>query len=624
MTSNVWSEAFAQSAEPRVRLAGSEFADAHRYVGTGPEQGRWRTSRTPYLKEILDVCTDWETERVTMMCSVQVGKTETQLCLLQYYVQAEPAPILFVLPTVDVAKEVSKERIGPMIDATPELAEKLAEEAPRRKTKSTRRKASETLRMKMFPGGFLAMVGANAPSGLASRSIRVVLIDEYDRMENTKEGCPGELAEARTANFHNRKIVTASTPHREGTSKIYREFMAGDQRHLHIPCQHCGTLNVWEMSQIKWEKDEHNNVIPSTIRHECPHCGGVIRRGGKPSDKLLATGVWIPAAPENTPYGKSYHIWKIHSPWVELEEIVMAYVKATRSRDPNQLMTFDNLWRGWPYKEKRAEDRMPTRVYRRREDYGAEVPDGVGVLTCGVDVQGSYLAAEVVGWGVDKESWGIEYRLFAGDPKQPKVWEDLTQFLERPRFFADGREINIAATFIDSGGHSTQEVYRYTASTSVQNVKAIKGASRDGIPYVGMASTVGRERVELYTIGVDHGKDRLLKGWLLLDTPGAGYCHFPANDALGYDAGYFRGLFSEETEETFLRGVMKQRWVQREARNEPLDCRNYAMAAMEWLNPDLVEWVLYYSSDASRGEVQQRASASAQAATRQISKGVKL
>jgi phage terminase large subunit GpA-like protein len=67
-----------------------------------------------------------------------------------------------------------------------------------------------------------------------------------------------------------------------------------------------------------------------------------------------------------------------------------------------------------------------------------------------------------------------------------------------------------------------------------------------------------------------------------VQTPGARYCHFPLDR--GYDEVYFNGLLSERKE---YDQNGKEKWIKITLRNEPLDCRNYANAAMVVLNPDL-------------------------------------
>ncbi|MDQ9768751.1 phage terminase large subunit family protein, partial [Acinetobacter baumannii] len=90
---------------------------------TSPEPGRWVSSRTPYLTEILDACTDRRVEQVYIMAASQIGKSELLLNIMGYYIHQEPSPVLFIQPTDETAKAFSKERIDPTIKASPVLRE---------------------------------------------------------------------------------------------------------------------------------------------------------------------------------------------------------------------------------------------------------------------------------------------------------------------------------------------------------------------------------------------------------------------------------------------------------------------------------------------------------------------
>src|SRR5690606_32350508 len=72
-----------------------------------------------------------------------------------------------------------------------------------------------------------------------------------------------------------------------------------------------------------------------------------------------------------------------------------------------------------------------------------------------------------------------------------------------------------------------------------------------------------------------------------IEEEGPGYCHFPRNSEAGYDLEYFRGLLSERLEFKYENGRSSMKWVKIYERNEPLDLRNYATAALEILNPNL-------------------------------------
>lgn len=286
-----WLNEFLKFCRPVSRLTGSEWADAKRFIslGTTAEPGPWRTYRTPYLQEPLDAATDKTTEKVVLMCASQLGKSELLLNVLGYYADQEPSPQLMLQPTVEMAQAFSKERIAPMFRDSPGLAGKLIEG---KEGRGTEKKSSTTILMKHYPGGFLALVGANSPAGLASRPIRILLADEVDRYPESagKEGDPLKLAVQRTQNFGNRKLLMVSTPTVVGYSKIHNEFLAGDQREFVVRCPECCQYNELKWENVHWESDDKGNVIESSVGLFCPHCGAKIRGPRKINPDILQSG----------------------------------------------------------------------------------------------------------------------------------------------------------------------------------------------------------------------------------------------------------------------------------------------------------------------------------------------
>lgn len=582
--SSIWGDSFAKACRPRSKMTGSEWADKYRYIapGTTPEPGPWRTDRVPYLREPMDISTDRSTETIVMMCSSQVGKSEFLLNVMGYYVDQEPAPQLMLQPTLEAADSFSKERIDPTFKHSDGLKGKLEESGT--ESRGSSRKTSNTIRMKHYAGGYIAMVGSNSATGLSSRPIRILLADETDRYESTKEGDPLALAIQRTTNFHNKKICLVSTPSVSGRSKIEDWFNKSDQRYYHVPCQHCGSGQRLKWSQVKWDKDDDGSVILESSRYECEHCGEVMRGYGRPDQDILAAGWWEKTNPSSRIAG--FHLNSLYSPWVELYKLVEEWTTAQAKRDKEGLMEFINLKLGEPWVERSDDDFDYEHMHaKRREYYNGELPDGVLLLTAGVDVQDTYLAVEVVGWGKDKESWGVDYKIFMGDPGQSVVWNQLDEYLQNGWHFEDGTRLDVACTCIDSGGHFTTEVYEFCKPREVRRIFAIKGVGGQGKPFIGKPVRNNRVGAVRFDIGVDQGKTNIMAR-ARIEEEGPGYCHFPREAERGYDLDYFRGFLSEKLEFKYVNGRTSIKWVKIYERNEPLDVRNYATAAMEILNPD--------------------------------------
>lgn len=573
--------------KPRPKLTGSEWADRYRYVaaGTSPEPGIWRTQRVPYMREPLDMATAHSVEKVVIMAASQVAKSELLINVLGYYIDQEPSSIMMVQPTVEAAEAFSKERIDPTLQASPALKAKMTQPVDPEKGKS--RKSGSTIRMKNFTGGYLAMVGSNSPSGLASRPIRVLLCDEIDRFGSTQEGDPLKLAVQRTQNFSNRKIVFVSTPTTEERADgptIFAEFMKSDQREFMVECPQCHKRFEMSWGNVHWDKNEHGDVIEDSIRMECPHCHAKVRGNGKPDPYLLESGIWVAKEPESRVVG--YHLTSLCSPWVELRDLVSDFVEANRKKDKDGLQEFINLKLGEPWQEDADDLELWSKLSERREFYpGAGLPKEVKMLTCGVDVQQDRIEATVFGWGKDFESYGIRHCQFFGDPKLSETWTALDALLIENFPTEDGRELRVACTFIDSGdGSMTDTVYQYTKPRERGRVFAIKGASTVGKPLVSQPTQNNRYRAHLFVLGVDAGK-RLVRHRLTVQDIGPAFVHFPRGRDDGFTEEYFKQLTAEVFVRKFEKGKLTESWKKIRERNEALDCCVYATAAIELMRP---------------------------------------
>lgn len=593
----VLTESFLKGFKPRSKLTGSEWADIYRYVapGTSPEPGEWRTSRVPYLREPMDAATDRRTETVVMMFSSQTGKSEGLLNILGYYVDQEPAPQLMLQPTLEAAEAFSKERIDPTFRYSPGLCDKLEQGQDGR---GTSRKSSTTIRMKHYPGGYLALVGANSPAGLASRPIRVLLCDEIDRYTTTKEGDPLKLAIQRTTNFHNRKIILVSTPTIKGASYIENWYLKSDQRLYYIRCPKCNFEHVLKWENVRWDKDEAGAALPLTARQVCPKCQSIIRGAYKPDPSIIGAGRWKATNPDSRI--KGYHINSLYSPWVNLYSLVEEFTNATKTRDKTGLMEFINLKLGEPWDELQGENDIWEILHRRREYYPSiGLPPGVLILTAGVDVQRDRLEVTLYGWGVGKECWGIEHRVLYGAPDDETTWAALDGFIQTPRALANGVQIPVACICIDSGdGQFTADVYRYTRARERARIYSVKGRGGVGVPFINTPSKNNPVGATLFTLGVDAGKS-LVMGRLNIDSEGPGFVHYPRQPEYGFDENFFMQLCAEVFERKFEKGAIKCSWRKIRERNEALDCAVYATAAMELLNPNFEYLEQYYSSGAA-------------------------
>lgn len=559
----------------------SEWADENRVLvsESSSEPGPWHTDRAPYQREIMDAFTQAGVWKIVIKASAQVGKSEIELNMMGCAIDNDPGPILYVQPTNDVAEDYSKRRIAPMIAACPTLNDKVY--------RAKGRDANNTITMKIFPGGSLAIIGANSPSELASKPVRYVFFDEVDRFPASAgtEGSPVELAERRTETFrHNRKLVLTSTPTIKAKGKIEEAYMSGTQEEWHVECPHCHEYAYIDFRDIKFEKEEFlddDGAVNYKVLSVCWQCPNCKERTGEHQMKRQPAK-WVAKNPKAIENGiRSFRLNAFMSPWSDWKDICWKFLDA--KDDPEKLKVFYNTMLGEVW-EVRDQSGDPEKLYARREHYNAEVPDGVLVMTMGIDTQDNRLEYEVVGWNADEESWGIETGIISGRPDSPGVWDEVDALLDREWRLKNGARIRIGATFIDSGGHFTDAIYAECTKRRHRRIWPIKGEKGEGKPYVRPMKR-GKAQCDAYMIGVDTGKESIMYATTVRE-PGPRYMHYPMDDRRGYDMEYFRGLFSERMVTHRRNGQAVIVWEQTYERNEPLDKRNYARAAYRYVRWD--------------------------------------
>ena len=575
--------AWLEGLTPDPLLSVSAWADQHRMLSgkASAEPGRWRTSRTPYLREIMDCLSPASPiERVVFMKGAQIGGTEAGSCWIGYVIHHAPGPMMAVWPTVEMAKRNSKQRIDPLIEESPALAELIA---PARS-----RDAGNTILAKEFRGGVLVMTGANSAVGLRSMPVRYLFLDEVDGypLDVEGEGDAISLAEARTRTFTRRKIFIVSTPTIAGASSIEREYEASDQRRYFVPCPHCAHTQWLRFEQLRWERGR-----PETVVYICESCAAPIAEHHKTS--MLEQGQWRATAPGN---GKTagFHLSSLYSPvgWRTWREIAAAWESAIdkTTGSASAIKTFKNTELGETWVED-GEAPDWQQLLERREDYRiGSVPRGGLLLVGGADVQKDRIEVSVWAYGRDKEAWLIEHRVLMGDTARDAVWKQLAAMTGETWTHACGAQLPLARFAIDTG-FATQEAYAFVRACRDSRVMAVKGAAR-GAALIGTPTAVDvsvggkklRRGLKLYTVAVGLAKQEFYNhlrkqvsvgedGTTLVYPPG--YIHLPK-----IDAEFLQQLCAEQLVTRRDRnGYAVREWQKLRERNEALDCANYARAA---------------------------------------------
>jgi phage terminase large subunit GpA-like protein len=554
-------------APPRLTI--SEWADQERRLSpeNSAEPGRWHTSRAEYQRGIMDSITDIHTRTVVAMKANQVGWTEVIGNVVGYFMEHDPCPILVVQPTLEAAEGWSKERLALMIRDTPALRDKVND--PRS------RDSGNTVRSKEYPGGRISIVGANSASGLASRPIRFVLADEVDKYDVSAgtEGDPLTLASKRQQTFWNARTLMGSTPGLKITSRIWREWERSDQRKFFVPCPTCGSRQTIRWENVRWDRGDAREHLAHTAHYVCEGSGCVWTDVDR--WRAVSSGEWRATA-KGEPGIVGFHVPAFISPWVTLESVVREFLAVRK--DPWRLQVWVNTVLAEPWEEA-AEKVDATSLYSRGENYGPEsLPDAVQLATAGVDVHGDRLEVQVIGWGYREESWVAQYEIIWGDPSQVLVWDQLDAILLQKLRTVSGREVRVRAACVDSGGHHGAEVFAYCNKRKGRRVFPIKGIAGSRPIWPKRSSRTGRNKEQVFLIGVDTGKDAIYGRLRGIGKPGPGYVHFPVGD--GFDAKYFDQLTSERVVTRKRMGHPYRVWeLPAGRRNEVLDTFNYALAA---------------------------------------------
>jgi phage terminase large subunit GpA-like protein len=563
--------------KPEPRLTVAEWAQNNRILSAEESAfpGPWRNEHCPYMYQIMeDLSLSSGIVEVVLMKSSQVSGTEAALNLVGYVIDAAPCRVMMVQPTDDVAKEMSKMRIAPMISSTPTIEKKIKP--------SRSRDSGNTIKLKQFSGGAFRLCGANTPVALRNFSCRVLILDEIDAypIDLGGEGNPLELAEARNRTYGRRKkTFKLSTPTVDGKSLIQTEFLSTDQRYYYVPCPHCDHYQRLVFKQLKFTEER-----PDLVYYECISCHGHIEERHKKTMIFSNRGQWRSTVPGNeSKTRRGYHISSLYAPSSSFpwSTIVEKWYAAQGNNE--KLQAFYNTVLGEAYVLRGVGPPWEA-VYNKRQSYALNsVTKDIYFITAGVDVQADRLEIEIVGWGKGRRSRSIDYRRFFGDTSQPEVWQQLSELMYERWTRPDGILLPIIRAGVDSG-YNTHTVYDFCRQSGGWAIP-VKGQESQmtilTMPRLVDISFDGKKvgTTQLWNIGVDILKQEFYAQLNLqikddgIEPPG--YCSFPM-----YGEDYFKGLTSETKVYKVDRNRRKRwRWIKTFERNEPLDCRMYARAA---------------------------------------------
>lgn len=577
--------AIAAGIRPDPVITFTEWADTHFSLPreSSSEYGPFRSSRTPFVREILDELSPTSpTQIVVLQKPTQLAATTIGLIFLCAMMDISPGPALFIGITDSKTRSFSRKKLTPAIKATKRLRGKIRE--PRMKD------SGNTILEKTFPGGNLLLAGSNSGASYRSESIKYLVLDDFDgfSLDIDQEGSPDKLADRRTGTFPDRKIYINSTPTIKGASNIERAYERSSQGEFHVPCPHCGHFQYLQWGGrdadfgIKFTRDASGLVTDAW--YVCEACHGRIDEHEKST--FLEAGKYVHRYPERPIRGFRYNALYTPLGWVNTWKYIaqefLDAVEKLRRGDPADFKVWLNTMMAECYEP--AGDQVAwENLSARAEQYPMlKVPRKGLILTCGVDTQDDRLAVKIMAWGRGEESWLVYWGELIGDPEYPEVWAQLDILLSQTYEHEAGAHLSIFSTGIDSGGHRTNAVYNYCRTRASMGVFALRGASQPGKPILSRPTLQdvtwkGRKiekGVQLWVIGTEIVKGAL-SSRLKVQMPGPGYVHFP----VGMPDEYYLQLTGEALVTTYNKGVPKSEWKQKRARIEAWDCYVYSFAA---------------------------------------------
>lgn len=590
--------AFAKGIRPAPSMTVSQWAEKYRVVSAesgSSRPGKWDNALTPYLVEPMNAMgLDDPCDEVSACKSHQTGFTEAAMNAVGKIIHMDPAPVLWVLPTLDEVSKFNRVKFTPMVDETGVLKGRV-------KDQKSRSGEGSTGAFKRFSGGYLQMTGANSSAGLQMLSARVRVGDEISEFPTDagERGDPLSQSDMRLTAWEavGTKKINISTPALKGECRITKKFEASDQCRFFVPCPHCGAVHVLEFQNLKWDGDE----APFGAYFICPANGCVIEHHHKPF--MLARGVWIKTfdgGEDNPPPPaiiaaedveqwrarkgrgghRGFHIWQAYSPFVGWDDIVAKHLDA--EGNPSKEKTFHQQVLGRAYEEV-GDSPDHEKLFLRREVYpSGRLPVGALVPTGFCDVQGDRLEWAVWAWGIGIEGWLIDKGVIEGNPETDEtVWQRLDAVIGRTYEDHMGKHWPIEAFGIDAG-YLSHRVYDFVRRHG-ERVFALKGKEGALRPMMGTPTRVdvswGGRLIKggclLWVTGVDPAKSdiyaRLRKTIQGPDADGhapLGCLHLPD----WVDETYIKQLTAEYRKKIDKNGQQHLAWIcPKDVRNEALD-----------------------------------------------------
>lgn len=590
----------------------AEYAEKKRYLDNrgGGHVGKWDNKVAPYLVGPMEALTG-PYLTVAVAGPAQCGKTSIGQNWLLHSVETDPARFLFYAQTDDIMRAYVKTTINTMIDLHSGMKERLGSQVK-----------DNSLWFKKFAGMSCEFLSATY-NNLTNKSAPRIVVTELDAC-NSGEQDAYTLMDIRRTTFGQDSMMFCEchpdlakgiSPERwnDGIMRLYRD---SDRRIWWWACPHCNAFSSPTPGASREMILYYNPEAPlEEIRESaallCPCCGGLI--GDHWRRSMNQNGFWAGAGQivreDGTIEGNlkqsdiaGFWITGLISPFIRggIGQLAHDLVKETRdferTGDDTSLRAIIVKKFGIPYTPPKSVRSMDAEMLAMRQDASLQigiVPEGVRYLTASVDVQGNRFELMVRGWGVDQESWIIDYRQIPADPaKNRNDWDKMVLEVMRaawPLADGSGRAMEILAFGYDSGGEEgvtsqAYDVWRRARRGQIARfggeingraaytILPLKGMPTPNAPllavrYPNSQKKSGRNAagndVPLGQFNPNLFKDKSATS-LLISEAGPGYVHFP--DGIGAEHEFFDQLTAEERD-------LKETWHKKKGsrRNEAWD-----------------------------------------------------
>lgn len=583
-------------------LTGVQWADQHFYMS--PEssyiEGPWKTA--PSQIAILNSMCNDDIKEVNWLKSARVGYTKLVCAAIGYFIEHKKRNIGVWQPDDGARDGFSKKHIDPMLrDVGPLRA--IFPYLNKKSKQNTIENKAFVNRRELF------LMGGKAAKNYREKSLDVSIYDELSKFDRDieSEGSPTFLGDKRLEGSAFGKSIRGSSPTVKGECQITEA--AEESEHFFkrfVPCPHCNTFQTLVFGGkgvdygLDWDSSLEGSDRGRTARYKCECCADTFTY----SDFLTADnlGYWLSKeglatfdgitfyhaegfpnskniAP--TPESVTWFINSLYSNFSPWSRIVTDWYKA--QGNPMKLKSFINTTLGEAFEEVERVKTQPEDLLSRRSHYSGQVPDEVVFITVGGDMQDHWAEFIVTGWTAGEESFVIDAFEVHGDPSVNEFWDQLEKPLRKSYTKASGQVMNWACGVFDSGGHYTDEVYKFTKRFGIMRLYPGKGSSVYGAPIATKPKKKNSHGVYLIMIGTDNAKDIIYdRVGIQLSSPGTpkpGYMHFPIADWCNLN--YFEQLLAEVKKPVIVKGVKSFRWVNPPGkRNEKLDCTVYSLAAL--------------------------------------------